>query len=151
MITKIKLSSALFAIALGLGLEANAQTKDVVLTDVNPIKNSLSSIAQLEPLTFKYSQENVKKFNLPSGTQYGFNPEALQRVVPAAVKTQRKMVPAGKNAFKTASLNKVELEALIPILVGSIKEQQQQIESLKAEVRSLRSLSAVADSDDSKN
>ncbi len=152
MITKMKMSSALFAAALFLGFGANAQTKkDNNLTDVAPIKNSLSYISQLEPLTFKHSAESIKMFNLPGGQQYGFNAEAMRQVIPGAVKSQKKFIPAGKNNFKTANMNQVDMEALIPMLVGSIKEQQAQIEALKAEIQSLKSMSALPAADNTSN
>ncbi|PWG80437.1 tail fiber domain-containing protein [Pararcticibacter amylolyticus] len=133
------------AILLSAGT-LSAQTKKTgtdLRTDVQPITNSLSKISQLEPLTFKYKQEDIKKLNLPAGLQYGFIPEDVQRVLPEVVKNESKMIPAGKNAFKTTSVKNIDLEALIPVLVGSIKEQQAEIEALKKEIQSLKSVAAV--------
>lgn len=50
--------------------------------------------------------------------------------------------PSGKNAFKTASITDVDHESLIPLLVGSVKEQQEQIEQLKQEIQVLKAQKA---------
>lgn len=138
---KIVLVSCLTALAFGG--KGFAQTKDIKPAAVEPIKNSLSYVSQLEPLTYKYSAEHVQKLKLPAGTQYGISAESLKRVMPGAVKTESLMIPAGKNAFKTVNVGKVDLESLIPILVGSIKEQQAEIEKLKSEIQTLKSVAAI--------
>ncbi len=43
---------------------------------------------------------------------------------------------------KNATITKVDYESLIPLLVASIKEQQQQIEALKRELKTLKSQNA---------
>ena len=138
----------LFAIAIALFISSavSAQTKqktDAELkTEATPLKNSLSYITQLQPLTFKYNKDETNKLNLPEGQQYGFLAEDVQKVLPGLVKSQNKMVPAGKNAFKTTSIKNVDLESLIPILVGSIQEQQEEIQKLRSEIQALKSVAA---------
>ena len=44
----------------------------------------------------------------------------------------------GKNAYRDANMKTVDEASLIPLLVASIKEQQQQIEELKAAVAELK-------------
>jgi len=48
------------------------------------------------------------------------------------------MYPAGKNQYRSVDVAKVDMQSLVPVLLGAIQEQQQQIEMLKAEVRSLK-------------
>jgi len=55
------------------------------------------------------------------------------------VVNQQKTYTAGKNSTKIATVPVVDYETLIPLLVGSIKEQQLQIEALKKEISLLRS------------
>lgn len=112
---------------------ANAQKHDSNKNS-SPINSSLSYVTQLEPITFERTNTDGKTNTLP----YGFDAKELQKVLPGIVKTRYKMVPAGKNQFKTVATQEVELESLIPLLVGSIKEQQEEIIKLKAEMQSLK-------------
>ncbi|MGV3703958.1 MAG: tail fiber domain-containing protein [Arcticibacter sp.] len=125
---------------------ASAQTNSVNNTDLKqnaqPLTNSLSYIEQLQPVSFEYDKNQAAKLKLPSGQQYGFIAEDVQKVLPAIVKSQKKMVPAGKNAFKTTEIKNVETESLIALLVASVKEQQAEIEKLKADLQSLKSMTA---------
>lgn len=131
---------ALFSIVL-LSMNASAQkTSNNLINYSNPLSNSLSYVTRLEPISFEYNKTEAKKLNLPSGLNYGFNAEELQQVIPGIVKTSHKMVPAGKNTFKTVATKDVDLESLIPLLVGSIKEQQLEIEKLKTEMEVLKKL-----------
>lgn len=116
---------------------ASAQKSEQV-KNTSPINNSLSYVTRLEPITYEYNKSEAKATKLPSGLMYGFNAEELQQVLPGIVKTRYKMIPAGKNNFKTVATQEVDLESLIPLLVGSIKEQQTEIEKLKTEMQSLK-------------
>ncbi|MGV3508169.1 MAG: tail fiber domain-containing protein [Sphingobacteriaceae bacterium] len=119
--------------------EVSAQnTTSNLINYSNPLSNSLSYVTRLQPISFEYNKAEAKKLNLPSGLNYGFNAEDLQQVIPGIVKTSHKMVPAGKNSFKTVATKDVDLESLIPLLVGSIKEQQLEIERLKAEMAEMK-------------
>lgn len=126
------------AIVFAVSSEASAQKINYdLLASSTPLNNSLDNITKLEPVSFEYSKAN-KELNLTSGLTYGFKADEVQEVFPSIVKTTHKMVPAGKNAFKTVSTKTVDLESLIPLLVGSIKEQQAEIEKLKAEMATLK-------------
>lgn len=100
------------------------------------INNSLSYVTRLEPITVSNGSQKIKSSN--DGLVYGFNAEQLQQILPGIVKTRYKLVPAGKNNFKTVATQEVDVESLIPLLVGSIKEQQTEIEKLKAEMATLK-------------
>ena len=63
----------------------------------------------------------------------------MQKVLPALVTKTAKDYSSGKNSFRSATVSKVDYESLIPLLVGSIKEQQEQIEQLKKEINVLKS------------
>jgi len=105
--------------------------------NVTPLNNSVEKIKMLNPVSFTYSTD-FKSWNLPAGQQYGFTIEDIKSAIPEIVKTENKLTPAGKNAFKNTSLEKADLTSLIPFLVGSIKEQQEEIERLKAEMKELK-------------
>ncbi|WP_256013007.1 tail fiber domain-containing protein [Desertivirga xinjiangensis] len=141
-----KLTAALSFVAVFLlANNVNAQKLDdkALMETTSPITNSVEQLSKLTPISFNYNSDS-KKLKLPTCTQYGFQPSEVQQVIPGIVKSQNKMVPAGKNAFKTVTIDTVDMTSLIPFLVSSIKEQQAEIEKLKEEVRTLKSSASVA-------
>lgn len=122
-----------------------AQTRNIsdaeLKQNTQPLVNSLSYIGRLEPVSFEYKKDEANKLKLPSGQQYGFIAEDVQKVLPGIVKSQKKMIPAGKNAFRTTELKDIEINSLVAFLVASIKEQQAEIDKLKADIQSLKSIS----------
>lgn len=129
-------------ISAGVSAQTSSVTNSDLKQNTQPLTNSLSYIEQLQPVSFEYDKNQAAKLKLPSGQQYGFIAEDVQKVLPAIVKSQKKMVPAGKNAFKTTEIKDVEMESLIALLVASVKEQQAEIERLKADLQSLKSMTA---------
>ncbi|QPH41638.1 tail fiber domain-containing protein [Pedobacter endophyticus] len=130
----ISFSFAVFLIAASLKISA----QEVTQTNVKPVNNSLEMVSKLEPVSFNYDKSWANKLKLPVTEQYGFVGSAAKASVPSLITVQAKDYPTGKNASSYATITKVDYESLIPLLVGSIKEQQQQIEDLKREIRSLR-------------
>ena len=134
----MKLKISLIALAIsGFAINANAQT--LKQTNVSPITNSLSTVTQLNPITYSYEQNWANKLNIKTDHRSGFNIDELLKNVPHLVVNEQRNYTSGKNTTKTAIVQKVDYEALIPLLVGSIKEQQQQIDALKAELNELKS------------
>ncbi|WP_316804607.1 tail fiber domain-containing protein [Pedobacter nototheniae] len=125
---------AVFLISASLKISA----QEIVQNNIQPIHNSVSLVSQLEPVSFNYEKQWAEKLKLNSNPQYGFIPADVQKVLPALVSKRAKDYPSGKNAFKTATIPTVDYQSLIPLLVGSIKEQQQQIEQLKREIEVLK-------------
>jgi hypothetical protein len=136
----MKQTISVIAIAMmGFVAKTNAQT--VKQTNVTPITNALSTVVKLEPVNFTYEKDWLQKLNLKP-SQSGFNVEQLSQVNPKLVVNQSLNYNEGKNNNKTAVVQKVDYEVLIPMLVGSIKEQQQQIDALKAELNILKGKAA---------
>jgi hypothetical protein len=102
--------------------------------NVQPVKNALSYVQQLEPKKFEYNHNKYSRLDLPAGQQYGFMAEEVQKVLPELVGTQSQSYRVGKNAFRNASYKEYDMQSLIPILVGAIQEQQAQIEDLKRQL-----------------
>lgn len=136
----MKQTISVIAIAM-MGFVAKTNAQNVKQTNVTPITNALSTVVKLEPVNFTYEKDWLQKLNLKP-SQSGFNLEQLSQVNPRLVVNQSLNYNEGKNNNKTAVVQKVDYEVLIPMLVGSIKEQQQQIDALKAELNTLRSKSA---------
>jgi hypothetical protein len=130
-----------FAVLLiATALKINAQ--EVVQNNVKPIENALIQVTRLQPVSFNYDKAWAEKLKLSVKPQYGFVGADSKAAVPSIVSVQAKDYTSGKNAFKTATITKVDYESLIPLLVASIKEQQEQIEALQRELSALKSQSA---------
>jgi hypothetical protein len=130
----------LFALVL-FSVSAKAQTtvsENELKTNITPLTSSLNYVNRLQPISFQYNTQSVKGVKLPGGTQYGFNTANIQSVLPGVVRTESIMYPAGKNQYRSVDITKVDMQSLVPVLLGAIQEQQQQIEALKAEVQSLK-------------
>ena len=134
----MKLKISLIAIAiLGSGICANAQT--IKQTQITPITEALKTVIKLDPITFSYDQSWADKLKMHNIQQNGFDIAALLKIAPQLVINQQRNYTEGKNNNKTAIVQLVDYQALIPLLVASIKEQQLQIDKLKAEVNALKS------------
>jgi uncharacterized protein YcfL len=129
-----------FAVLLiAAALKINAQ--EVVQNNVKPVENALIQVTRLQPVSFNYDKAWAEKLKLSVKPQYGFVGADAKAAVPSIVSVQAKDYTSGKNAFKTATITKVDYESLIPLLVASIKEQQEQIEALQRELSTLKSQS----------
>jgi hypothetical protein len=106
--------------------------------NTTPLSGALSAINQIEPVTYQYDTKQFNNLRLPAGTQYGFNTANIAQVLPGVVKTESILYPAGKNQQRSIDVAKVDMQSLIPVLLGAIKEQQQQIDALRAELQTLK-------------
>src|SRR6185503_7875925 len=88
--------------------------------------SGLKAVMQLQPLRYQYRENNAVGVT-PNGEHIGFSAQAVQKVIPEAV-----------TSTSTGYLM-VNNDPIIWTMLNAIKEQQQQIEQLKQEVRQLRS------------
>lgn len=102
--------------------------------NITPLENALSYVQQLEPKMYEYDTRRFDKLKLPTGQQYGFLAEDVQKVLPNLVSSQSQSYMVAKNTYRSTSLKNTDLESLVPLLVAAIKEQQQQIDELKKQV-----------------
>ncbi|HYJ86981.1 MAG TPA: tail fiber domain-containing protein [Pyrinomonadaceae bacterium] len=90
--------------------------------------NGLKAVMQLQPLRYEYKSNN--SLGLKSEVeQIGFGAQALQKVIPEAVSTS------------STGYLQVNNDPILWTMLNAIKEQQKEIEQLKAEVRKLRTTS----------
>ncbi|WP_293304831.1 tail fiber domain-containing protein [Pedobacter sp. UBA5917] len=136
----MKRAISFVVLLIAASLKISAQ--EVVQNNVKPVENALGQVTKLQPVSFNYDKTWAEKLKLPARPQYGFVGADAKTAVPEIVSVQAKDYPAGKNTFKSATITKVDYENLVPLLVASIKEQQQQIEELKRELKALKSQSA---------
>ena len=90
----------------------------------------LKAVMQLQPIRFEYKPDNELKLK-STGENIGFGAQHLQKIIPEAVNMNQ-------NGFLT-----VNNDPILWTMLNAIKEQQQQIEGLKAEVRKLKAKSRL--------
>lgn len=90
-----------------------------------PFNTGLKAVMQLQPLRYEYRSNNAAGIT-PNGEHIGFAAQAVKNVIPEAVTA---------NADGYLMVNG---DPIIWTMLNAIKEQQQQIEELKTEVRRLR-------------
>ena len=103
-----------------------------------PIQEPLKQITSLNPQKFEYNTDKYDHLLLPVGSHYGFIAEEFQQVFPSLVYRKSHSWMVGKNSYKNAQVKTINLEQLIPVLIASIKEQQMQLNALRAEIEILK-------------
>jgi hypothetical protein len=125
-------------IILSLGIvtaftKVNAQSvpDNGLIKNQAPVVNALDYINKLKPITYEFNRDKYSQANLPTGSQFGFVAEDVKNVLPGAVSTNNKWYSNGKNNPKAIETNTVDMQQLVPLLVGAIKDQQAEIQQLK--------------------
>lgn len=131
-----------FCLFILLSVTQQASTQNLadseIKTNLSQIPDPLKSVLALEPRAFEYNTQQFSHLKLPAGRHYGFISEEFRQVFPAMVYKKPQSYMAGKNNYRNATINAINMEALIPVLVASIKQQQTLIEELRAEVEALK-------------
>lgn len=91
--------------------------------NIQPLQNSVDEIHKLSAIRFDWRREEFPERNFSPDNQIGLIAQEVQKVVPEAVQ---------ENADGYLS---VDYSRLVPLLVGSIKDQQTQIESLQTTIQ----------------
>ncbi len=89
--------------------------------DIHPVTDALDKIDHLQGVTYEWRRKQFPNMNFDKGAQLGFVAQDVEKVVPEAVRTDA-------NGYKA-----VAYEKLTAILNEGVKEQQAEIESLKAQ------------------
>lgn len=122
----------------GTNIFAQAIPDTELKTNVQPLTSALQRILQLQPSSYEFNTQKYTQLQLSQGRHYGFVAEHVQSVFPELVEQRTVSYMFGKNAFRQASVKSVNEAGLVPLLVASIKEQQQQIEELRAVAEELK-------------
>jgi len=96
---------------------------------ISPLSNALDIIESIEPKKYHYKSNYSKQFNLPTKQQYGLLAQDVEQILPELVQ-DKVIVAADGSEYK--GLN---YEQLIPILIGAIREQQNQIDNLEKSIK----------------
>jgi hypothetical protein len=92
--------------------------------------SGLKAVMQLQPLRYEYRRNNALGIK-SEGEHIGFGAQAVQKIIPEAVTT-------GSKGYLL-----VNNDPIIWAMLNAIKEQQQEIEQLKAEIQKLRPRAGV--------
>lgn len=105
--------------------------------NVQPVTNALALITKLSPSTYVYKSNEYPNLHFPSGTNYGFIAQEIEKVIPEMVvagATPPKFDSKGKKVADAVDFKGVNYSALIPVLTAGIKEQQEIISTQEAKI-----------------
>ncbi len=112
-------------------------------TDINPLQNSLQQLMKLKPSSYKYKTSEYTHMGFTDATQIGLIADEVKQVFPELVKEQVQPAEYGKGG-KELIRPKVKFDGInylgfIPVLIGSVQEQQKTIADMKTENETLKS------------
>ncbi|MEP7169401.1 MAG: tail fiber domain-containing protein [Bacteroidota bacterium] len=120
--------------------------------DIAPIDNVMENIMKLKPATYYFNrdQEQYKYLNLPKEQQFGLIAQELKEVFPNVVREYTNYDEDGKARPET--MHSVNYNALIPVLIKGIQEQEntiemknQELDAVKQEVTQLKEMVSTMD------
>src|SRR5262249_10153961 len=94
--------------------------------NIATLENALEAVQRLRGVTFEWRREEFPKMAFRAGRQVGFLAQEVEEVLPEVVRTNA-------DGYKTVAYGKV-----VPLLVEAMKQQQAQIDALRAENAALR-------------
>lgn len=92
---------------------------------IKPLKESLRSILDLRPVTWKWRKEEAGR-----GIQYGFIAQEVEAIMPDLVSEEQWMDGTMRKFLAS--------DKITPLLVAALQEQQKQIDDLRQEVKKLK-------------
>jgi hypothetical protein len=100
--------------------------------DIQPLTSGLEQLLKLRPATYQYKTKEYKHMNLPEGKQVGLVADEVKQVFPQLVRSvvqpaQYNEKDKTKEISPEVKFEGVNYQGLIPVLIASIQEQQQQI------------------------
>lgn len=114
----------------GSYLPSDEKLKD----NIQPMKNSLDKIMQLDVVTYNYNTTGFPELNLPTDRQIGFTAQNLESAFPELVKLN----PPKKE--QPVEFKAVNYTGLIPVLTEAIQEQQSLIEKMQMKIDELEKI-----------
>ncbi len=106
-------------------------------TDIKPLKGSLSAILKLAPKTYHFQHDLHPGLNLSQGEQMGLIAQEVETVIPSLVMdvhNPAQFDDQGKLIDAAFDMKAMSYTGLIPMLVGSIQEQQAIIEEQSSRI-----------------
>ncbi len=115
----------------GSYLPSDARWKQNIL----PIENALRTVSSLRGVQFEWNREEHTDRGYKAGNQYGFIAQEMEEILPELVRDDQ-------DGYKS-----VDYQKITAFLVEAVKEQQKQIEELKANIVTLQAQSDMASTD----
>jgi hypothetical protein len=103
--------------------------------NIAPIESALDKVLNINGVTFNWNSKEYKDKGFPEGKHYGVIAQDIETVLPEIVKTVKVKV---KDTDEEEDEKAVAYSEIIPVLIEAIKEQQQQIANLEADVQALK-------------
>jgi hypothetical protein len=105
-----------------------ASTSDIRLKEnIYPIESAVDKIMQLDGFTYNLNKQGQKETGLDDRLRAGLSAQDLQKVLPASV----------NNLGQTKFYN-IDYNGVVALLVNGMKEQQEEIQHLKKQLRELK-------------
>jgi len=112
--------------------------------NIQPLELALAKIMQMKVHTYNYIQmEEEKQFALPEGEQIGLIAQELEEILPGLVDDnvhaydKNEGVDGAEKDVEKFEYKGINYIGLIPVLIEAMKEQQEQIEELQKQIKSL--------------
>ncbi|MBI5914256.1 MAG: tail fiber domain-containing protein [Bacteroidetes bacterium] len=93
--------------------------------DIAPVANALELVKEMRGVGYDFNRAAFPEKDFPEGKSYGFIAQELQSVLPELVN-------------ESDGYLAVNYDGVVPVLVEAIKEQDTQIEALRAELEDLK-------------
>ncbi len=115
--------------------------------NLNEIKNALSIVNQLNPVSYKFDQKKYPNMGLNTEKEYGFVAQEVRKILPEITRIKKININAAKEVKPNEEQVETDVEAfvmldytrLIPILTKAIKEQQEVINDQEKRLKTLES------------
>lgn len=104
---------------------------------VKTLNSGLQTLLSLSPKSYRYDTQAYKMMNLPTGEQFGFLAQDIERVLPNLVKRTYQAYEDESPLSGGFEFKALNYTGLIPVMVSAIQEQQEVIEGLETKVESL--------------
>ncbi len=111
--------------------------------NINKMENALPKVIQLEGKVYENKIAEYSHMNLSEGKQFGFIAQDVENIFPELVRVNQHPGANKKEQEEGIFYDPVDYKSInyigmIPVLVEAIKEQQEMIETLKAEIDELK-------------
>jgi hypothetical protein len=115
--------------------------------NIQPIEGALNTLMALQPSSYYFRANEFPQLALPSDQHFGLLASNLEEVMPTLVRQAH--IPArhdldGNTVAEALDFKMVNYTELIPVLIKSVQEQQQQISQLTAMVQECCGFDAAA-------
>lgn len=121
-----------------VSVHAQDSANDVVKTSTVTVDQPLEKIASMEPQLVEFQPATFKYITSKKGAKFIIAPEGLEAKYPELVTEKKISYMYGKNAYRTASFKVINEDKLAQVMLAAVKEQNAEINQLKAEIEALK-------------